>query len=127
MTGLAQRAKVALGMSAAFGERSFVMDFIGSHIKSTFKAILTERILGNVQVTDFTPTMVVVLGVAVNTVVCAIDNSLVQGAVAFTTDVFNTTTVSTAFKRLEGDIFIHELILSDTLYIVKHHKIKLTM
>ena len=122
MAGLAQRPQIIFSVSAAFGERSFVVDFIGSHIKSTFKAIFTERILGNVQVADFSPTMVVVLGVAIGSVVCAIDNSLVQGAVAFTTDVFNTTTVSTAFKRLEGDIFAHELILSDTTTSSKHHK-----
>jgi hypothetical protein len=108
MTGLAQGAKIIFVVSAAVIERDNMMDFIGGDMNSTFQAILAERVFGEVKTSNLTPTVVVVLGVTMKSVVLAVDMGLVQRAVAFTTNVIGTTAVSTVFKRLFEDILIHE-------------------
>ena len=45
------------------------MNFIGGDVESTFEARLTERVLGIIQVSDFSPVPVVVLGIAMRTVI----------------------------------------------------------
>jgi hypothetical protein len=103
MARLAQRPKIGFRVSA-FGKRYDVMDFIGGNMKSTFKAVFTERILGDVKISNLTPTVVIVLGVAMSAVVLAGDRSLVSGTITLTSNVFETTAVCTAFKRFLWDI-----------------------
>jgi len=84
-------------VSAAFGERDFVVDFIGGDMNATFKAILTKRVLGNIQVPNLTPTVVVMFGVAVGSVVLAGNRSFVSGTITLTSNVFEATAVGTTF------------------------------
>ena len=69
VTGLAERFQVIIIVSAAVIKRADVMNLIGGDMKSTFKARLTERVLGIIQVSDFSPVPVVMLGIAMNTVI----------------------------------------------------------
>ena len=62
----AQAHQVIVGIVPAAVKRPDMMDFIGRCIKAALKAALTERMLGDIQVTDFTP------GGAVTILVCGI-------------------------------------------------------
>jgi len=80
------------------------MDFIGGDVQTTFEARLAEGIFSDVQVTNFTPTVVVVFGVAMLTVVLAGNNSLVEIAVSAVPSDFGATRIFAGFKRFERDI-----------------------
>jgi len=108
MTGFAKRTQVLVSVSAAVIEGADMMDFIGGNVKSTLKARLAEGILGDVQVTNLTPTMVVVFWIAMFTVVLAGNDSLVEFAVTAAPSSLGATRIFAGFKRFEGDIFAHK-------------------
>jgi len=87
-------------MSAAGSERDDVMHFIGGNVKSTFKTRLAQRMLGEVQVANLTPTMVVVFGIAMSAVIFTSDNRFMLSAITTITSDFNTTGEFAGFKRL---------------------------
>jgi hypothetical protein len=76
VTGLAERLQVIIIVSAAIIKGADVMNFIGGDMKSTFEARLTERVLGIIQVSDFSPVPVVMLGIAMGTVIFTVSLGL---------------------------------------------------
>jgi hypothetical protein len=69
MARLAKRPKIIFCVSPAAVKRTDVMHFVNGDVKSTFEAILAKRMLGDVQVSDFSPTPIVMAGVAMVSVI----------------------------------------------------------
>ena len=89
-------------MITAVVKRTDVMNLIGGDVESTFEAVLAKRMLGNIQVSDFSPTPIVMLGIAMLSVILAGGESLVCCTIATLTDEFWATRIFAGFKRFHG-------------------------
>jgi len=78
-----------------------MVDFISRNIKSTLQAILTKRVLGNIQLTDFTPpptVNLVVVGRPLSSIILTSGDGFVSRTVLSLTNKLGATRIFTGFK-----------------------------
>ena len=97
VTGFTKRQEIVLGMSTAAIQRQDVMDFIGRDETIHFEALFAEWMFGDVNTADLTPTVIVVLRVAMGTIILPAGYGFMSGTILTFPDRRGTAGVGAGF------------------------------